>query len=127
MVCQNTPNEKDFSGKRIKAGCQDNTIGSGCQTKTIGVECQGIPIGAKCQGQSVELGCQRKPVGQVVKINLEEEVFLAQEIMYANISVLKGSFRWRRGVSDHFLVSRDIQRPDLPNRIFRKLVEHQEF
>lgn len=127
MVCQNIPIGKDFSDKRIKARCQNNTIGSGCQSKTIGAECQGKPIGAKCQGQSAELGCQRKPVGQDVKINLEEEVFLAQGIMYANISVLKGSFRWRMGFSDHSLVSRDIQRPDLPNRIFRKLVEHQEF
>lgn len=90
MVCQNIPIGEDFSGKRIKAGCQDNTIGSGCQSKPIGAECQGKPIGAKCQGQSVGLGCQRKPVGQDVKINLAEEVFLAQEIMYANISVWKG-------------------------------------
>lgn len=117
VVCQNIPIGKDFSGKRIKKRCQDNTIGSGCQSKPIGAEWQGKPIGAKWQGQSVGLGCQRKPIGQDVKINLEKEVFLAQEIVRKHICVEGGSFRRRRGFSDHSLVSRDIQRPDLPNRI----------
>lgn len=117
VVCQNIPIGKDFSGKCIKAGCQDNTIGSGCQSKPIGAEFQGKPIGAKCQGQSVGLGCQRKPVGQDVKISLEEEVLLAQVICTQTYLCGRGSFRRRRGFSDHSLVSRDIQRPDLPNRI----------
>lgn len=60
------------------------------------------PIGAKCQGQSVGLGFQRKPVGQDVKINLEEEVFLAQEIMYANIFVWKGVLSAEEGVFGSF-------------------------